>query len=196
MDYIVKYTDNSKTPITIDEGKLDNTTAITLYGKTYSPYGKVLDEDILHMLENFACPEDPNNPGTPDTSQSNFTVFTNPLEGQFWYNSTQGIINFYNGTSWVAIESEDSLAANWGAILDGEYLPQPVNQITGKTFPYSECAYIVSPLSVPMIVDYLSSTVDSNGLVTSKYRLKGSDDLVANYSNYLIIGISGKSINL
>lgn len=189
--YTVKFTDKSKTPINIDEEQIDNSTAISLFGRKRLSYGKNLQENLLHILENFSCPEDMDVPGTPDKIKSLSGIFDNPIEGQCWYNSTAKTLTFYDGSNWVPFAREDDIAANWGVIVDGQYLPKPISEITGKIFDYPECVWIVSPFSFPQKLDYMECSADETALVSMKYRLSGSDELIGGTANYLIIGISG-----
>lgn len=189
--YTVKFTDKSKTPINIDEEQIDNSTAITLFGRKRLSYGKGLQDNLLNILENFSCPEDADIVGTPDKIKAKSGIFDNPIEGQCWYNSTTHNLSYYDGTNWIPFAREDDIAANWGVIVDGQFLPKPVSEITGKVFDYPECAWIVSPFSFPQKLDYMECKADENALVTMKYRLSGTDDLLGGTANYLIIGIAG-----
>ncbi len=62
-------------------------------------------EMLLHirLLENFAVEE--RSPGVPKTEDDlgRGLGINAPIEGQIWYNKTQGILFVYNGVSWLAI---------------------------------------------------------------------------------------------
>lgn len=73
MSYTVKFTDTRKTPITIPDGQLDETTNLTLVGRTWENYGGILDTNFLNLLENFA------NITPPDPLKA--------VEGQLWYDT-------------------------------------------------------------------------------------------------------------
>lgn len=65
--YSVKHTDINKSPITVDEGSLDDYSLdIALFGRIRLEYGERLNQNLLNLLENFACPseeeEDPEEP--------------------------------------------------------------------------------------------------------------------------------------
>ena len=174
MSYTVEFADKNKSPISIDEEQIDTSTDITLFGRRRIAYGQELQENLLHILENFACPESSANPGNPDVNASYNNLLAVPTQGQFWYNSTKKLLNYFDGEHWVPLAQEDDLAANWGIIAHGQFLPKPVNELTGRVFDYDECVYIVSPFSIPKTIDYMICNANDSGYVTSQYRIKGS----------------------
>jgi microcystin-dependent protein len=89
MSYQVRFTDTTKTPITVEDQTLNVEKSIGFVGKNYAGYSQVVGENFLHLLENFARSSPP----------------SNPIAGQLWYDTTVGINNqlkLYDGTSWVA----------------------------------------------------------------------------------------------
>jgi hypothetical protein len=74
----------------LSDGSVDTSaTSLTLIGKNYAGYGEILNENLVHLLENFAQPNSGANPGPP-----------NPLAGQLWWDTTNNILRVYSGTSW------------------------------------------------------------------------------------------------
>ena len=74
----------------LSDGSVDTSaTSLTLIGKNYAGYGEILNENLVHLLENFAQPNSGGNPGPP-----------NPLAGQLWWDTTNNILRVYSGTSW------------------------------------------------------------------------------------------------
>ena len=74
----------------LSDGSIDTSaTSLTLIGKNYAGYGEILNENLVHLLENFASPNSGSNPGPP-----------NPLAGQLWWDTTNNILRVYSGTSW------------------------------------------------------------------------------------------------
>lgn len=189
--YTINFTDKTKLPILLDETLIDNSTDITLFGRKRLAYGEELQNNLVHILENFSCPEDPNNPGNPDQSRAVDSLFQDVIEGQCWWNSSKKLLNFYDGAAWVPIAREDDIAANWGIIADGQVLPKPVSEATGRTYDYSECVWIVSPFNIPQKIDYMECSADNNASVTMKMRFVGVSDMVSGLANYLIVGIGG-----
>lgn len=86
MAYILNLTNS--TPIVIgglSDGLVDtDSTSIALIGKNYAGYGEFLNENLIHMLENFA------NDGAPLA----------PLRGQLWWDTNNKILKVYSGDSW------------------------------------------------------------------------------------------------
>lgn len=73
--------------VVVEDGTADvNSTSITLLGKNYPGYGEFINENFVHLLENFASTTQPNA----------------PVEGQLWYDSVGKVIKVYNGTAFVS----------------------------------------------------------------------------------------------
>lgn len=191
--YTVKYTDKSKTQISVAKGELITDKAdIALVGKTKRDYGEIFDENILHLLENFACPEDGGSPGTPDLATAFGSLLENPTEGQIWFNTTQQRPFVYDGTAWKAMGTGCDIAGNYGVIAHGESLPRPVCPVTGYEFLYSECTWVVSPFNYPDNIDYMRCVTDANAVVTMEFRILGGA-ITEGQVNYQIIGIRDNS---
>jgi hypothetical protein len=78
--YIINKTDGN-IAATVNDGVIDTSqTDITLVGKNYQPYGEVINENFIKLLENFAN-------GTPPTR---------PLSGELWYDTTKKKLFVYN----------------------------------------------------------------------------------------------------
>lgn len=199
-NYNVNYTDITVTPIPMQEGTENNTSLdIAIFGNTFLEYGQELNENILHLLENYSCPMNSGNligNATPDTHTVNGSynnLLTHPTQGQLWYNSTLKKLYYWDGTAWRPITTKNDVAANWGIILDGQQLPRPVSATTGYVFPYSECIWSVSPANFSSTFDYMACSTNPLAIVNMKYRTIGSTSLVQGVANYLIIGIKGNT---
>ncbi|WAX21724.1 hypothetical protein [Stenotrophomonas phage RAS14] len=199
--YTVHRTDISAPSIEVPKFSRNTTDlGITLTGKINREYGEELDQAYLNVLENFACPEDSNNPGNPDLSKTSQEQLSRPTIGQLWYNSSKEKIFFWTGTIWTGTANRGEYAANWGRIYSGEQLPKPVNPVTGRVFEYSECIWSVSPAAFLGKPGYLACSTDSDAKVTMRYRYSGTNNIIGNPSdnpevhgiaNFLIIGIPG-----
>jgi len=91
MAYVVNNTRGQIIAIIPDGTSNVTATSQTLIGKNVTPYGELEVENLVHQLENFA---DSNPPG-------------NPIEGQFWYDTGNNIVNVYTvgtgGNSWATV---------------------------------------------------------------------------------------------
>jgi len=89
MAYQINFTDSvNKGFIVVDDNTVNTETSLSLPGRLKSDYGAIVNENLLHLLENFAN----NNPPS------------NPVEGQLWYDTTIGIdqLKVYDGAQWVS----------------------------------------------------------------------------------------------
>jgi microcystin-dependent protein len=109
MPYTISFTDEiNKGSIVVEDREINTTdTSLQFPGKQSTAYGTAIGENFLHLLENFAA----NNP--PD----------NPVEGQTWYDTTVGVdqLKVYDGTNWVAA----------GGLKRGDAVPDISNSVKG-----------------------------------------------------------------
>lgn len=191
LRYQVYYTKEDKTPIIVPRSSVVTTSGDIVYiGKNRLEYGEVFNENVLHLLEHYAAPEDPNKAGFPLLSGVIAPLLSKPTVGQIWYNKTKGSPAVWNGISWIGFEQNDTVAGNSGVILHGQQLPRPVS-IDGYTYDYSECSWVVSPFgfSEPERIIFLSCYTDSVARVNMQYRRAGNPALLNGYATYQIIGI-------
>ena len=113
MPYNITLTDGTEL---IAGGLLDNTintadSSLTLVGKNYKGYGLFLNQNVVHLMENFA----------------NATAPTAPLPGQLWFNSTTKLLN-------VNIAGEKGTASAIWKTVAGMTLSAstPTNAYTGE----------------------------------------------------------------
>lgn len=87
MPYTVNFTDReNKTPITVFDNTSSTDTSLTFPGRNVTGYGQIIAENFLSLLENFASPSQP----------------VNPIEGQLWYDSVNGVLMLWDNTAWKA----------------------------------------------------------------------------------------------
>lgn len=189
--YVIYYTDSRKGTISVSKRSiLTDTLDIALVGKNRLNYGEAFDENMLHLLENFAAPENSLSPGSPDTTKTVGTVLQHPTEGQLWYNLDKKRLYVLNGVGiWLPLGNNDDIGGSSGVIAHGAQIPLPVSAITGSSFSYAECSWNVSPWYFPNQIDAMVCSTDNNGVVTAMYKLHGSSTFTPGYANYQIIGI-------
>lgn len=112
MPYSVNHTDTSKYGSLIVEDKTVNTdTSIKLIGQQYAGYAKIMAENLIHMMENFASKDSP----------------VNPIVGQLWYDTNSNvpspdpILKVWNGSAW----------SNTNNIIKATTTSAPTSSITG-----------------------------------------------------------------
>ena len=82
MAYTINKTD-STVVATITDGTVDNSTSLTLFGKSYSGFGELLNENLVKLLENSSSTSAP----------------TAPLKGELWFDASTNQIKVYDGSS-------------------------------------------------------------------------------------------------
>ena len=94
MSYQIDHTDKPNYgTITVEDQTVNVEKSVGFVGKNYTGYSKVIAENFLHILENFASATAP----------------TNPVVGQLWYDSEADVIEenrqpqlkVWDSTSWV-----------------------------------------------------------------------------------------------
>ena len=88
MSYTISLTDGNVFAVVAD-GTINNSSSMTLVGKNYAGYGQFLDTNFIHLLEN----------------SSNTTPPGAPLVGQLWWDSGNGLLKVYNGTTFKTISA-------------------------------------------------------------------------------------------
>lgn len=86
MPYIITKT-NGVQLASIDDATLDATTNLALVGRNYSGYGRVVNENFLKLLENFASSSQP----------------TKPLQGELWFDTTNKSLKVYDGSRYKGL---------------------------------------------------------------------------------------------
>lgn len=134
MSYVLKRT-NGTTLVTIQDGSIDSSTDLVFVGKNYAGYGQTVNENFLKLLENFANTKHPNNPlngqvwydsanlklkfyDSVNVRFKNLTVTdvasNKPSDlkaGDQWFDTVDQKLYVYNGTDYVMIGPEKSIAA-------------------------------------------------------------------------------------
>jgi hypothetical protein len=88
MAYIInKY--SGEQLIVLEDGTINTSTSLGLVGRNYVGYGETQNENFVYLLENFA----------------NESAPSRPMQGQLWFDSANGVLNVYDGTSWAIVGS-------------------------------------------------------------------------------------------
>ena len=82
MAYTINRTDGTAIA-TVTDGTIDNTTSVTLFGKSFSGFGEGLNENLVKLLENSASTSAP----------------TAPLRGELWFDTSTSQLKVYDGSS-------------------------------------------------------------------------------------------------
>ncbi len=124
MAYTINLT-NGTLLTTVADGTInDSSCSMTLIGRNYSGYGTFFNENLVHLLENFANVSPPNTPlngqlwwdasgnirvwnGTDfrnlGTITSSNTAPSNSKTGHFWWDTSNQQLKLYNGSSFTLI---------------------------------------------------------------------------------------------
>ena len=191
--YTISFTNKNTSPIIVQDDTINQQTDVTLFGLSDTPYGQLLQENFLHLLEHFALPENPLSPGAPNTQEAIDTLLQTPISGELWYNKSNSTLYVFNGTNWVRLVRGDQVAANWGVIANGSQIPLPQTPLDGVPFQYSDCVWIVSPFNYPKNISNLTCSTDQNANVTVQYIYSSdsTNTIQSGYANYLILAIKG-----
>jgi hypothetical protein len=101
MSYTIIKT-NGDTLVPVPDTQLNTDYGITLVGRNYSGYGVFINDNFVHLMENFA------NSAAPIL----------PLVGQLWMNTTTKLLSAWEGTNWKPLAfliSSGSTPATAGA---------------------------------------------------------------------------------
>jgi hypothetical protein len=111
MSYTINLTDGALFA-TIADGTINTSSSMTLVGKNYAGYGQFLDTNFIHLLENA----------------SNTTAPGAPLTGQLWWDSGNGLMKVYTGSTWKTISSATSSSTAPSNNVTGDLWYNTVNQ--------------------------------------------------------------------
>ena len=142
MSYVINFSSISKTSINIDDDIDASSTSLTIIGKSKLNWGEIIQENIIHILENFDSSVAPAFPTTgqlwSDTASgisrrlrfydatttwkdvlvansSGGLPGTGQYIGQLWTNTTTNQLHFWTGALWKTLAS-DGLALTGGAL--------------------------------------------------------------------------------
>lgn len=127
MPYIVNFTDKeNKIPITVYDNTSSTDTSLTFPGRNVTGYGQIIAENFLALLENFAKETPP----------------VNPVEGQLWFDTANGVLQIWDSTAWKAASNiqKGSVAPPTAQSAVGELWVDTTNQ---QLYVYSGSRWIL-----------------------------------------------------
>lgn len=169
MAYTINLT-NGATLTTLADGTVNDTSSsLTLIGKNYAGYGTFLNDNLVHLLENFS---DDTQPAVPLTGQlwwdtaGNLKVYTGSafktlgsttssssapsgaVTGNAWWDTVNQQLNIYNGTGWVLVgpaftSNTGTSGTIVGTILDNAS-PTPASHVAVNVYVSNTLVAIVS----------------------------------------------------
>ena len=143
MAYTITLT-NGTTLTTIADGTVNSTNSdLVLVGKNYAGYGQFLNENFVHLLENF----------------SDSTAPTTPLAGQLWWD-TAGNLKVYTGTAFKTLSSITSSAS------------APTGAVTGNSWwdTVNEQFYVYNGSSFVLVGPAFSSNTGTSGTIVGQIQ--------------------------
>lgn len=169
MAYTINLT-NGTTLTTIADGTVNDTSSsLTLIGKNYAGYGTFLNDNLVHLLENFSNDTQPAVPLTGQlwwdtagnlkvytgsafktlgSTTSSSTAPTGAVTGNAWWDTVNQQLNIYNGTGWTLVgpaftSNTGTSGTIVGTILDNAS-PTPQSHVAVNVYVSNTLVAIVS----------------------------------------------------
>lgn len=133
MDYVLNFISTSndadiiqKPSITVKEGEANYSTSLTFVGKNYPDYGKIIWNNFLYLLENFASKY------SPDLDRS--------TAGQLWYDTNEARLKVYDGISYDYIQGSPSSNLNLDNLLGllDQLTDEDITRLFGSYFIFKK----------------------------------------------------------
>ena len=155
MAYTINRTDGTAIA-TITDGTSDNSTSVTLFGKSFSGFGEGLNENLVKLLENSASTSAP----------------SSPLRGELWFDTSTSQLKVYDGSSFKptgGAKSQNSAPTSPGA---GDLWHDSDNDqlyvYTGSAFQLVGPVYTAGQTLSGWLIETLASS-GGNKVVSSMY---------------------------
>jgi len=168
MAYTITLTDQTVLT-TIPDGTINNTsTDLTLIGKNYAGYGTFLNDNFVHLCENFASASQP----------------THPLTGQLWWDAGTGTLKAYTGSGFKQLAAITSSTS------------QPTGSITGDQWwdTNNQQLNVYNGSSWTLVGPAFTSNTGTSGTIVGTILDSGNTSHVAVnvYVSNTLIGIYSK----
>jgi hypothetical protein len=129
MPYIINKYNGTQVAV-VEDGTVDNSLDIKLIGRNYAGYGEVQNENIVHILENFA--------GTSEPPRK--------ITGQIWFDSASKKLKFYDGVKFRTTGGAEIGATQPSGLTTGDFW---YNTNTNQLFAWSGSEFVlVGPQAV------------------------------------------------
>ena len=155
MAYTINKTDGTILA-TITDGTIDNSTSLTLFGKSYSGFGEALNENLVKLLENAASTSTP----------------TTPLTGELWFDKNTSQLKVYDGSSFKPAGGAKSQASQPGSASAGDMFhdtdDDQVYVYTGSAWLLVGPSYTSGQTQSGWLIETLASS-GGNKVVSSMY---------------------------
>ncbi len=96
---------NGQFLVSVEDGTIDTTTDLRFVGKNYAGYGEVQNENLLHLMENFA----------------NTTPPPKVVTGQIWYDTSNKKLKFYDGSRFKLAGGAEASATAPSGLSTGDF---------------------------------------------------------------------------
>ena len=152
MAYTINKTDGSVLA-TITDGTIDNTSSLTLFGKSYSGFGELLNENLIKLLENSASTSTP----------------SAPIKGELWFDANTNQIKVYDGSAFKPTGGAKSQATAPTSASAGDlWMDSDDNQI-----------YFYTGSAWQLLAPVWSSTQTLSGWLVETLASSGGNKVVA-----------------
>jgi len=163
MAYTINKTDGTVFA-SVADGTVNTSSSITIIGKNYAGYGEFLGENFIKLLENSA----------------NSTAPSAPLRGQMWFDTGNGLLKVYNGTTWknlgAATSSSSQPTSNVAGDLWFDSTNSQLKVYDGSAFILVGPAFTAGTGTSGAIVDTITDTGATDHVVV---KLFVEDTIVA-----------------
>lgn len=173
MAYTINRTSDNASGFNVADGQLrDDFLSIRLIGKGFTNYGEIVQENIVHVMENFANPLSP----------------PNPIPGQLWFETGNDLLWVWksDGTGWKDIQQP----------LDARIFDQHINAdakiAISKLAPTQPGKIIVGDANASAIPTYVTMTgdinIDSSGITKIQSNTVNTLELGSVIDQNMVIG--------
>jgi hypothetical protein len=129
MPYSINKYDGTLVAV-VEDGTVDNSLDIKLIGRNYAGYGEVQNENIVHLLENFASTSEP----------------PKKITGQIWFDSASKKLKFYDGVKFRTTGGAEIGATQPSGLTTGDFW---YNTNTNQLFAWAGSEFVlVGPQAV------------------------------------------------